>query len=155
VRQIVFALLVGACAALAGGVWYWRQQVDDGLDGAPTPASLPAPTPELAPPARESRGGTPARDEGVPPPVVEIDSLPETLEVSDAGASDGPEDTARGAVARGRRGRRLNHTARATVNAKARGVAPAAANDQAATPECSPPWYIDAKGIQRLKPKCL
>ncbi|MEY4549455.1 MAG: hypothetical protein RL685_5650, partial [Pseudomonadota bacterium] len=20
---------------------------------------------------------------------------------------------------------------------------------------CDPPWYIDAKGIQRLKPKCL
>jgi hypothetical protein len=38
---------------------------------------------------------------------------------------------------------------------KARGVAPAAANDPSTNPECSPPWYIDAKGIQRLKPKCL
>jgi eukaryotic-like serine/threonine-protein kinase len=153
-RQILFALLVGACAAVVGGFWYWRQHVDDGVDGAPTPASLPAPTPELAPSAaRESRGGTPARDEGVPPPVVEIDSLPETREATDAGANGAPED-ARGALARGRRAaRRLNHTARAAV--KPRGVAPAAATDTATNPECSPPWYIDPKGIQRLKPKCL
>ena len=157
-RQIVFALLVGACAALAGGVWYWRQHVDEGLDGAPAPASLPAPTLELAPPAaREPRSGTPGRDEAAPPPVVEIDSLPESQEGPDAGTDDATGiETTRGGVARARRpGRRLNHPARATVNAKARGVAPAAASDPAANPECSPPWYVDAKGIQRLKPKCL
>jgi hypothetical protein len=152
-RQIVFALLVGACAALAGGVWYWRQHVDEDFDGATTPASLPAPTPEVAPPpAREPlRGGTPARDNVIPPPVLEIDSLPETRDGTDAGATTG-----RG-VARGSRpGNRVRVPARAAVTARAREVVPAAATDPVGSnPECSPPWYIDAKGIQRLKPKCL
>lgn len=37
-------------------------------------------------------------------------------------------------------------------------VAPEASPDKPAGPpkaDCEPPWYIDAKGIQRLKPKCL
>jgi eukaryotic-like serine/threonine-protein kinase len=151
-RQIVFALLVGACAALAGGVWYWRQHADDDLAGAPTPVSLPAPNAEVEPPARESvRGGTSVRDNGVPPPVVEVDSLPETRDGADAGVAPG-----RGVAGDRRPVRRLVPPARAAASARAREVVPTAATEPVGSnPECSPPWYIDAKGIQRLKPKCL
>jgi colicin import membrane protein len=42
-------------------------------------------------------------------------------------------------------------------NGKEKAGAEATPDKPAGAPkaDCDPPWYIDAKGIQRLKPKCL
>jgi serine/threonine-protein kinase len=172
-RQIMFALLVGAVGvAIIGGIWYWQQRALDGTDGGPSPASLPEPPGEVptspepkrtsptnpgnvsptgGPPGGATPGGT-AADEAAPPPMVEIDSLPETTDDADAGA---PGDTlnagARPTTARRRAGKRPSHRAQVSV----KGARPAGAEAAGQNPECSPPWYIDGKGIQRLKPKCL
>jgi serine/threonine-protein kinase len=173
-RQIMFALLVGAVGvAIIGGIWYWQQHALEDADGGPSPASLPEPPGEVptspepkrtnptnpgnvSPTGGNPGGATPGgstADNGVPPPMVEIDSLPETTDDGDAGA---PGDTlnagARPPGTRRRAGKRPGH--RAQVSA-AKGTRPAGAEPGAQNPECSPPWYIDGKGIQRLKPKCL
>jgi eukaryotic-like serine/threonine-protein kinase len=162
VRQIVVALLLGAVGvAIIGGIWYLQQRAFEEFEAGPSTATLPEPSNILATPSREpGRGGTPADNAGAPPPMVEIDSLPESMEGVDAGAANalaGTEPT-RSAGRNRRAGRRVNHTARGSAVAAPKRARPAAAapNDSAAqTAECSPPWYIDAKGIQRLKPKCL
>jgi serine/threonine-protein kinase len=162
-RQLFFALLIGALGvAIVGGIWYWQQHTLDDADGRPSPAALTDPADELAAPARHpSRGGTAAPDDGTPPPMVEVDSLPESEEAPDGGAMVAGADPGKAGVSgRSRRaGRRPNHnTARASASAPAPKVprSPALApTPSAENPECSPPWYIDAKGIRRLKPKCL
>jgi serine/threonine protein kinase len=162
-RQLFFALMIGALGvAIVGGIWYWQQHALDEADGRPSPAALPEPSDALAASARRpSRGGTAAPDDGTPPPMVEVDSLPESDEAPDGGALVAGADPGKGGVsARSRRaGRRPNHnTARASANASPpRGPRPStpALVPAAENPECSPPWYIDAKGIRRLKPKCL
>jgi serine/threonine-protein kinase len=156
-RQLMVALIVGAVGfAIIGAVWYWQQRALDDPASAPSPAALPDVPPE-APPTREPpHGGTPPADNGVAPPVVEIDSLPETLEGSDAGAVTEPSlGTGQVRIPRSRRaGKRANQAARAAAAARPTRP-PEAASDTANSPECSPPWYVDAKGIRRLKPKCL
>jgi eukaryotic-like serine/threonine-protein kinase len=165
-RQIVVALLLGAVGVgIIGGIWYWQQHAFEEGEVGHSPATLPEPPSELGtPPSREpARGATPlAEHPGAPPPVVEIDSLPETRDSADAGTSAGAlagADPARHlAPGRNRRaGKRANHTARASAVSASKGVrAPNAPADPGTPdPECSPPWYYDAKGIQRLKPKCL
>jgi hypothetical protein len=162
-RQLFFALLIGALGvAIAGGVWYWQQHTLDDADGRPSTAALPDPSDELAaPPRHPSRGGTAAPDDGTPPPMVEVDSLPESEEAPDGGAMVAGADPGKAGISgRSRRaGRRPNHsTARASATApppkvpRQPALAPAPTTEN---PECSPPWYIDAKGIRRLKPKCL
>jgi len=162
VRQLFFALMIGALGvAIVGGIWYWQQHGLDEADGRPSPAALTEPSDALTPARNPSRGGTAAPDDGTPPPMVELDSLPESEEAPDGGAMVAGADPGKGGVSgRSRRaGRRPNHnTARASASApppkvlRPAAVAPAST---AETPECSPPWYIDAKGIRRLKPKCL
>jgi serine/threonine-protein kinase len=165
-RQIVVALLLGAVGVgIIGGIWYWQQHAFEDADSGHSTATLPDPPSDVAAsPSREPvRGATPPPDHaGAPPPVVEIDSLPETREGADAGTIAGAiagSDPARNLTpGRNRRaGKRPSHTARASAVSTPKGVrAPAAPADPAAqNPECSPPWYFDAKGIQRLKPKCL
>jgi hypothetical protein len=166
-RQIVVALFLGAVAVgILGGIWYWQQHVFEDADPGPSTATLPEPPADVAPvPSREPvRGATSAADKGgTPPPMVEIDSLPETTDDPDAGASAGAlagvEQGRNLAPTRTRRaGRRANHTARASAGTPPKGARPsvtAPADSAAQNPECSPPWYIDGKGIQRLKPKCL
>jgi len=160
VRQLLFALLIGALGvAVVGGVWYWQQHALDEADARPAPSALPEPS-DMAPtaPARSpSRGGTAAPDNGTPPPMVEVNSLPESDEVADGGAVIAGADPTRSGASR-RRVRRPNHTARASATTPPKVPRPAAAPatvPAAQNPECSPPWYVDAKGIQRLKPKCL
>lgn len=170
VRQIVIALLLGAFGvAVVGGIWLWKQRAFDTAEGVPPSAALPEP-----PTAHPSpRNGALAADDSIPPPVVEIDSLPESTDIPDGGtatlAAPGTERVKSAGPSRIRRaGKRAKHTARASSAppaAKAsRPPLPAAAGPApsvpppavaAPNPECSPPWYIDAKGIQRLKPKCL
>jgi serine/threonine-protein kinase len=161
-RQLFFALLIGALGvAIIGGVWYWQEHGGlDEADGRPSPAALPEP-PDTSPmPARNpSRGGPTTPDDGTPPPMVELDSLPETEEAADGGTLVAGADQAKnGTLGRSRRAGKRNHTARASASVPPRkvprAVAPASV-PAAQNPECSPPWYIDAKGIQRLKPKCL
>jgi serine/threonine protein kinase len=164
-RQIVVALFLGAVAVgVLGGVWYWQQHVFEDSDPGPSTATLPAPPADVAaPPSREPvRGATPAADNGgTPPPMVEIDSLPETTDETDAGAGAlaGVEHGRNLSPTRNRRaGRRANHALRTGAAAPSKGARPgltAPADSSAQNPECSPPWYVDAKGIQRLKPKCL
>jgi hypothetical protein len=157
--------LLGALGVgIIGGIWYWQQHAFDDADAGHSTATLPDPPPDVSSaPSREPvRGATPSADNsGAPPPVVEIDSLPETRD-ADAGTSGGAlagADPARNlASGRNRRaGKRASHTARASAVSAPKGVRapPAAADHGAQDPECSPPWYYDAKGIQRLKPKCL
>jgi serine/threonine-protein kinase len=160
-RQLFFALLIGALGvAIVGGIWYWQEHGLDEADSRSSPAALPEPT-DTSPPARsQSRGGQPTPDDGTPPPMVELDSLPETEEAPDGGTLFAGADQAKnGTPGRSRRaGKRPSHTARASASVPPpkglRAVAPASV-PAAQNPECSPPWYIDAKGIQRLKPKCL
>jgi serine/threonine-protein kinase len=161
-RQLLVALIVGAVGfAIIGVVWYWQQRglVDPGTERSS--AALPeVPAEPAPPPTQEPPGGTPSLDNGSVPPVVEIDSLPESLDGVDAGAApNGESDFAqpRGPNVRSRRaGKRPSHAARAVSPVAKPARPPAAHVDNAGTnPECSPPWYIDAKGIQRLKPKCL
>ncbi|HTV22066.1 MAG TPA: protein kinase [Polyangiaceae bacterium] len=162
VRQLLFALLIGALGvAVVGGVWYWQQHTLDEADGRPSPASLPEPADTPTGSARDpGRGSSAAPDNGTPPPMVEVDSLPETDEAPDGGTMIAGADPSRGGVpSRARRaGKRPAHTARvnaATPPPKAPRPATPITAPAAQNPECSPPWYIDAKGIQRLKPKCL
>jgi hypothetical protein len=160
-RQLAIALLLGAvCVGLIGGIWYWREHGFDDPDAGPSPATLPEPPDTPTAPTREPVRKPAPDNGGAPPPMVEIDSLPETG--ADAGAPlggiAGADPTRNPLPARSRRaGRRANHAARAGATAPAKGARPAppATDPAASNPECSPPWYIDAKGIQRLKPKCL
>jgi eukaryotic-like serine/threonine-protein kinase len=156
-RQLMVALIVGAVGfAIIGVVWYWQQRALDEANAAPKAAALPdIPTDAPRPPSREPTGGTRLAANDVAPPVVEIDSLPESPEGADAGvALAAGAEHARAASPRSRRaGKRAARAA--AGGAKPARPAAAAADPAATNPECSPPWYIDAKGIQRLKPKCL
>jgi eukaryotic-like serine/threonine-protein kinase len=166
-RQIVVALLLGAVGVgIIGGIWYWQQHVFEDSDPGPSTAMLPEPPAnESATSARDpARGAAPAPDHGgAPPPMVEIDSLPETTDGADAGAPSGAlaaEQRRNLVPPRNRRAgsRRVNHTARASAVTPPKGTrppVPAATAPGTENPECSPPWYMDAKGIRRLKPKCL
>jgi serine/threonine-protein kinase len=161
-RQIVVSLLFGATAVgIIGGIWYWQQHGFEEPDAGPSAATLPGPG-ESGVSREPSRRATPPADHGAVPPMVEIDSLPESTDGADAGilpgAWAGADPGRTNGQIRRRASRRPNHTARASSVAPAKGVRPAlpATPDPAAqNSECSPPWYIDAKGIQRLKPKCL
>lgn len=143
----------------------------------PTPE--PAPSPSSAPPGKAAAepGG------GAPPPVLQIDSLPVQAEAADAGAPDDPSHgegrehrtaTPHRAKRAGKRppakpapGVRAEVAAALTREPKSSAApsSPAAATNAPAgapktapvapKPECDPPWYIDAKGIQRFWPKCL
>jgi hypothetical protein len=164
-RQLLVALLLGAVGvAIIGGIWYWQQHGIDEPDSGPSPATLSAPSSDTptAPsrePARSGPGNMHA-DNGVAPPTVEIDSLPESMDGADGGtgatALAGTEPARNLGPNRNRRaGRRPNHRSAAAAPKGARSPLPPAADISSQNPECSPPWYIDAKGIQRLKPKCL
>ncbi len=175
-RQVVLTLFLGALGAtIVGGVWYWREHgIEDAASGA-SPATLPEPAADSrALPSREPpRGGTlRAPDNGAVPPVLEIESLPEKREVADggvepaAGAAPARPHTERARARRpGRRAYRQPPPPAAPPpprSTRAPGGAPAGPasgsddkSQAAPNPECAPPWYIDAKGIQRLKPKCL
>jgi serine/threonine-protein kinase len=185
-RQLAFTLLVGACgAAIVGAMWFWQQRSAITPDAGRSPAALPEPpaeshsnlTPEPEPSPRGERAGS-EKEAAVPPPVLEIESLPEQAEAADAGA-------ARPAAVRAPPAGRALHASRnrkagkrgprsAANPPRAEGAAPPAsgkdarlapalapvetgdkATTEAPKSECEPPWYIDAKGIQRLKPKCL
>jgi eukaryotic-like serine/threonine-protein kinase len=161
VRQIFFALLVGLIGVgIVGGVWYWQQRGTGDAGTTPSPASLPeVPSDAPAHPGPDPiHGGTLHPDNGAPPPIMDVDSLPETIEGPDAGS---PRDSVSGGARNGTRnrraGRRPLHRAHATTTPPPKAPRPptAPSDPSAANPECSPPWYIDAKGIQRLKPKCL
>jgi serine/threonine-protein kinase len=167
-RQLFFALLIGALGvAIAGGVWYWQQRTLDDADGTPSPAAaLPEPSAPLAASGHNpGRATTTAADDGTPPPMIEVDSLPETNEAPDGGTLVAGADPGKSAApSRSRRAARrpAHNTARASATAPAprvpRAPAPAVVPvpaPAAPDPECSPPWYIDGKGIRRLKPKCL
>jgi eukaryotic-like serine/threonine-protein kinase len=187
-RQLAFTLLVGACGAgLVGAMWFWQQRNAITPDTDRSPAVLPEPpaeshsnlTPEPARSARPERGG-PEKEAVLPPPVLEIESLPEQAEAADAGAAR-PAAVRSPAAAwralhppsRNRKGGKRGLKSAASP-ARAEGAPPAAAGKDARVPpalipveatekpasdapksECEPPWYIDPKGIQRLKPKCL
>jgi eukaryotic-like serine/threonine-protein kinase len=164
-RQLLVALLLGAVGvAIIGGIWYWQQHGIDEPDSGPSPATLPdmsSNTPS-APSREPARGGldNSRLDNGVTPPMVEIDSLPESMDGPDGGtgttALAGTEPARNLAPNRNRRaGRRPHHRGAAAAPKGARPPLPAVADTTSQNPECSPPWYIDAKGIQRLKPKCL
>jgi eukaryotic-like serine/threonine-protein kinase len=162
-RQLAVALLLGAvCVGLIGGIWYWREHGFDDPDAGPSPATLPEPPDTPTAPTREPVRKAilaPPDNGGAPPPMVEINSLPETSADGGAplGAMAGADPTRSNVPTRSRRaGRRASHT-RTSVGATAKGARPAlpAPDPGVSNPECSPPWYIDAKGIQRLKPKCL
>jgi hypothetical protein len=159
------ALLLGAVGvAIIGGIWYWQQHGIDEPDSGPSPATLPdmsSNTP-MAPSREPVRGGleNSRLDNGVTPPTVEIDSLPESMNGPDGGtgttALAGTEPARNLVPNRNRRaGRRANHRGAAAAPKGGRPPLPAVADTSSQNPECSPPWYIDAKGIQRLKPKCL
>jgi hypothetical protein len=111
--------------------------------------------------------------------VLEIESLPEQAEAADAGAArpalvrTPPAGRALHASSRNRKtGKRGLKSAANPTRAEGAApinpakdarlppaLAPVETGDKAATEapksECEPPWYIDPKGIQRLKPKCL
>jgi eukaryotic-like serine/threonine-protein kinase len=163
-RQIVVALLLGGVGiAIIGGIWYWQQHAFEEAEAGYSTATLPEPSDMQEIPWREpARAAPPPDNGGAPPPMVEIDSLPESSDGVDggprSGALAGAEPTRNSSPARNRRaGRRVTHTARASAVAPPKGGRPAlpAPDPSAQNSECSPPWYIDAKGIQRLKPKCL
>jgi serine/threonine-protein kinase len=164
-RQLLVALLLGAVGvAIIGGIWYWQQHGIDEPDTGPSPATLPAPSSDTptAPSREPVRGGlgNTRPDNGVAPPMVEIDSLPESMDGADGGTGStalaGTEPARNPGPNRNRRaGRRPNHRSAAAAPKGGRSPLPATADSSSQNPECSPPWYIDAKGIQRLKPKCL
>jgi hypothetical protein len=187
-RQLAFTLLVGACGAgVVGAMWFWQQQSSIVPDTGRSPAVLPEPpteshanlTPEPATSARSERGGL-EKAAALPPPVLEIESLPEQAEAADAGARPAAVRAPPAAwrslhpPSRNRKGgKRGSKSAASPARADVPLPPPAAGKDArlppALTPvetsdkapgeapksECEPPWYIDPKGIQRLKPKCL
>jgi len=168
-RQLGMAALVGVLgAAVLGGVWFWQQRAGLERASGPSSATLPDPSGENAVPTVEPSRGA-AEDPGATvPPVLEIDSLPMHQAVPDAGASPvratASADRSAPIPPRVRRaGKRpppRPTPPRADTQAPPKdkpGVA-AATEDKTpagAKPECAPPWYIDAKGIQRVKPMCL
>jgi serine/threonine-protein kinase len=181
-RQLAFTLLVGACGAgIVGGIWFWQQRNAISPDTGRSPAALPEPpgeshsvlTPEpgAAPGAERAR---PEKEATAAPPVLEIHSLPEQADAgaerpavvrapSAAGRAPHGSRTRRG----GKRGLKSAANAARAEAAAAPGkdtrlaptLTPVEASEKAPTEapksECEPPWYIDPKGIQRLKPKCL
>jgi eukaryotic-like serine/threonine-protein kinase len=165
-RQLGLTVLLGALgAAIAAGVWYWQDGRFEDPDSQPSPAALPDP------PSSESRTPTPepalrrtsgTRDESGPaPPVLQIDSLPEQSRKADAGTISAAELDRREPGAQGRRavGRRPPSPRPSAAPPTPAPTPSAESSDTAAAPaanqECSIPWYVDAKGIQRIKPKCL
>lgn len=158
-RQLLFALLIGALGvAIVGGVWFWQQHTPDEPDGTFSQSALPAPADAPSMAARSPTRSGAAPDDGTPPPTVEVNSLPERAEAADGGTVVAGADPARTGQGRSRRaGKRSAQTARASASSPpskvSRPATSAVAPAQSA--ECSPPWYIDAKGIRRLKPKCL
>jgi eukaryotic-like serine/threonine-protein kinase len=183
-RQIGLPLLLGTLGALlAVGIWYWQQRSPLAPETTPSPATLPEPPTEVhAVPSAEPSNGTvalQARD-GLIPPVVEVDSLPERQDGADAGAHRslspaGSLERAAHPSSRVRRAGRRNAARAASRELAAHGdglpapatkdlhppPAPSPAEASEISPiaapkgECEPPWYIDAMGIQRVKPKCL
>lgn len=173
-RQLGLTVLLGALgAAIAAGVWYWQDGRFEDPDSHPSPAALPEPpSSESRTPTREpALRRTSADESGPAPPVLQIDSLPEHSHKGDAGtAAAAPGHQRRDPSAALQGGRRAGGGRRplplrpsGTPPARAE-TAPASApstesSDTAAAPganqECSIPWYVDAKGIQRIKPKCL
>lgn len=178
-------LLGALGAAIVAGVWYWQEghfdaygpdtgeALPDALSAEPggsnRPSAAPAesdPEPDI-PDAPESASpsltGEPSAS-GANAPVLEVESLPER---ADAGAAS---DSKQAPLPRAAPTHVRRTGAKRTASRSGTAAAPpvpaqrekppvsGAANEGAAPPvnsECSPPWYIDAKGIQRVKPKCL
>jgi len=190
-RRLAVLLGLSGCAAAVLGVVLWHWQ-DGGFDADPLPspaASLPEPPSDVRTvPTREpapSADPAPADNStlepsgAVPPPVLQIDSLPVHAEAPDAGASDlargvGPDQHAAAAHRAKRAGKRPPPQVKpapvaappprepkpvaATPPGAGAASAPAAVPKAPPAPpklNCDPPWYIDAKGIQRFHPKCL
>ncbi len=184
----LWVALCSCAAAAAVAIWYWQR---GGLhfDATPSPASLPAPPAEVPTspgksPGASDRSGATAHADNAPPPVLEIESLPEQPS-ADAGVEPAAEleqgaDAPRASTQRVRRHRRGSAQAEKTTKlaaadngqgrdsdkaagsakketGKEKAASESGPEQPAAVPkaECEPPWYIDAKGIQRLKPKCL
>jgi len=140
--------------------------------------AVPTREPPRAADPTKPADSTPEPSGGAPPPVLQIDSLPEQ-DAPDAGAASDPSraegpDHHAAAGHRGKRaGKRLPPAkptpsvpvappprdpkpgAAAAAAASAPATAPKVAAPGAPKPECDPPWYIDPKGVQRLKPNCL
>ena len=179
-RQLGLTMLLGALGAgVAAGVWYWQDGRFDEPDNNPPAAALPDPptneahVPKREPSSSKAPSSSPRHDEKVPPPpVLQFDSLPEQSAKPDAGTAAATAPSGDKGVSTpppGRRGGGRHPSPRpgpvaarnepatppqATPPAPAEG-ADNAANAPAASSDCSVPWYIDAKGIQRVKPKCL
>ncbi len=179
-RQVGLTVLLGVLGAAAvAGAWYWQQHRMGDPDSNVSPAALPDPPTEVH--AASNEKAAPRADlkekDGLAPPVLQIDSLPEQKENADASMGNGAAALSlRGpGYPQGRRGGRrgapgpVHSPARveaASTASNKPALAPTTAPATAATEatplvppppksECEPPWYIDAKGIQRLKPKCL
>ncbi len=172
-RQLGWSLLIGLLGAgVAAGFWYWQNGGSGDGDWDSSPAALPEPpsnvrsTPNNTESQRPAPNGVEPKD-GPGPPVIAFDSLPEHRDAPDASVAAALRGAAAArANAQGRRaGRRFRAgptpvaSPSPTIDPPPVVAPPAAAAVEAdkAAPksECEPPWYMDAKGIQRLKPKCL
>jgi serine/threonine-protein kinase len=176
-RQVGLTVLLGVLGAAAvAGAWYWQQHNLADPDSNVSPAALPDPPTEVAAsPEKAGRAAAPEEKDGVVPPVLQIDSLPEHNPDASMGSRAAAALSLRAGppAPRFRRGRRgapgpVHNPPRVEAPTPpnkpepATAAAPATAAPEAKPlvplppkSECEPPWYIDAKGIQRLKPKCL
>lgn len=168
-RQLGMAALVGMLgAAILGGAWFWQQRAGVDRASTPSPAALSEPPGNAVPTVEPPSTGATQDSSATAPPVVEIDSLPMHRATPDAGVRPGhaTASTERSAPApprvrrAGRRPPPRPTPPRVETPLPLRGKSDVAATseDKAPTgtkPECAPPWYIDAKGIQRVKPMCL
>jgi serine/threonine protein kinase len=172
-RQLGWSLFIGVLgASVAAGFWYWQNGGLGGGDWDSSPTALPEPpsnvrsTPANPEPQAPGPSGAAPKD-GPGPPVIAFDSLPEHRDAPDASLAAALRGAA--AARANAQVRRAGRRVRASTVPVAApppvkdapsppplpAAAPAEPEKDAPKSECEPPWYMDAKGIQRLKPKCL
>ena len=173
-RQVGLTVLLGVLgAAVVAGAWYWQQYRLGDPDSNVSPAALPEPPTEVRALASEEAERSKAKEkDGVVPPVLQIDSLPVQKDSTDTSLSGPAAVSLRAGAPPVRRTGRRGGPGPVHNPPRAEAAAPPPVKPEVAPPpiaeteakpltppppksECEPPWYIDAKGIQRLKPKCL
>jgi eukaryotic-like serine/threonine-protein kinase len=137
-RVAQLGVAMALAAALAVAVVQWRAREGQGAPAAASAALPPAPTPSISPPAP-----APSAEATV---VAEVAAAPATATAIEAARASLPS--------------RARRAAPAHRHPPARPPSPpappaAAARPAAAKLDCDPPYTLDSRGIQRLKPHCL
>jgi serine/threonine-protein kinase len=126
---------------------------------------LRAPTPSPATTSDAEARAAPQAAAAPPPPATYVPALPPEPSADAASAATASAPTAAAAVARGAAARRgpppRGPAPRAATAppppapAAPPAAAPAAAPPAAKAADCDPPYTIDSRGVQKIKPQCL